>query len=131
VLGRFRPHGDHRAVGGFFYAATDATETESLAGFGRALAAATGGGRYALADWDEALRRLFEVVRDGLIVIDEFPYLSKATPALPSLIQRALGPRGYARRRHPWVAGRLRRVGAAYGAESAAAAVPRSSLPAR
>jgi AAA+ ATPase superfamily predicted ATPase len=85
------------AVGGFFYAATDATEAESLASFGRALAAATGGGRYALTDWDEALRRLFEVVRDGLIVIDEFPYLSKATPALPSLIQRALDPRGYAR----------------------------------
>jgi len=82
--------------GGFFFTATDATEGESLASFGRALASRTGGGRYAFADWDEALQRLFEAVRDGLIVIDEFPYLSKASPSLPSLIQRALGPRGYA-----------------------------------
>jgi hypothetical protein len=42
------------------------------------------------------LQRLFEMVGEGLIVIDEFPYLMKASPALPSLIQRALGPRGYA-----------------------------------
>lgn len=35
-------------------------------------------------------------MRNGLIIIDEFPYLIKASPALPSLIQRALGPRGYA-----------------------------------
>jgi len=35
-------------------------------------------------------------VGDGLIIIDEFPHLMKASPSLPSLIQRALGPRGYA-----------------------------------
>jgi uncharacterized protein len=40
---------------------------------------------------------LFAVVGDGLVVIDEFPYLSKARPSLPSLLQRALDPRGYAR----------------------------------
>ncbi|MGP3934989.1 AAA family ATPase [Nonomuraea sp. KM88] len=87
-----------REVGGFFFAATDETETEALTRFGRALAAQTGGGRYAFADWDEALERLFAVVPDGLVVIDEFPYLSKASPSLPSLIQHALDPRGYARR---------------------------------
>jgi len=75
--------------GGFFFTATDSTETESLASFG-------GGGRYAFADWDEALERLFVAVGEGLIIIDEFPYLMKASPSLPSLIQRALGPRGYA-----------------------------------
>jgi AAA+ ATPase superfamily predicted ATPase len=85
-------------VGGFFFAATETTETEALARFGQALAAHTGGGRYAFADWDEALERLFAVVPRGLIVIDEFPYLSKASPALPSLIQHALDPRGHARR---------------------------------
>ncbi len=71
---------------------------DSLASFGRALASfgPSGGGRYAFADWDEALQRLFGEVSDGLIVIDEFPYLMKATPSLPSLIQRALGPRGFA-----------------------------------
>lgn len=85
------------AVGGLFYAATDSTENEALAGFGRVLAERGGGGRYAFADWDEALERLFAVVSEGTIVIDEFPYLVKASPSLPSLLQRALGPRGYGR----------------------------------
>jgi uncharacterized protein len=84
------------AFDGFFFAAADSTETDSLASFGRALADRTGGGRYTFADWDEALQRMFSVVSDGLIIIDEFPYLVKASPSLPSLIQRALGPRGYA-----------------------------------
>lgn len=83
--------------GGFFFAATDATQADALASLGRALAGHTGGGRYTFADWDEALERLFGAVSDGLIIIDEFPYLMKASPELPSLIQRALGPRGYAR----------------------------------
>jgi uncharacterized protein len=84
--------------GGFFFTATDATEPEALASFGRALASLGGasGGRYAFGSWDEALERLFGAVGEGLIVIDEFPYLSKASPSLPSLIQRALDPRGYA-----------------------------------
>ena len=82
--------------GGFFFTATDSTETDSLASFGRALASYGRGGRYAFADWDEALERLFGAVNQGLIIIDELPYLMKASPSLPSLIQRALGPRGYA-----------------------------------
>ena len=86
------------AVDGFFYTATEDTETDALANFGRALAESTGGGRYAFANWDEALDRLFAAAAGRLIVIDEFPYLSKASPSLPSLIQRALEPRGTARR---------------------------------
>ncbi|HEX9033332.1 MAG TPA: ATP-binding protein [Streptosporangiaceae bacterium] len=86
------------AVGGMFFSAIDSTEGEALASFGRNLAERTGGGRYAFESWDEALERLFAVVTEGLVVIDEFPYLSKASPALPSVIQRALEPRGYARR---------------------------------
>jgi len=85
------------AVDGFFYTATEDTETDALANFGRALGEWTGGGRYAFADWGEALDRLFAVATGKLIVIDEFPYLSKASPALPSLLQRALEPRGAAR----------------------------------
>ncbi|BEK97661.1 ATPase [Nocardia seriolae] len=85
-------------VGGFFFTATDATEVEALEGFGAAVAAYAGGGRYAFRDWDEALERLFAVVGDGLVIIDEFPYLTKASPSLPSVLQRALDPRGYARR---------------------------------
>ena len=80
---------------GFFLTAADSTETDSLASFGRVLASYSGGGRYAFADWDEAPERLFGAVSKGLIIIDEFPYLMKASPSLPSLIQRALGPRGY------------------------------------
>ena len=38
--------------GGFFFTATDSTETDSLASLGRALASYSGGGRYAFADWD-------------------------------------------------------------------------------
>src|ERR1700722_8445656 len=86
------------AVDGFFYSATEDTETDALANFGRALAEWTGGGRYAFASWEEALDLLFTAVAGKLIVIDEFPYLTKASPALPSLVQRALEPRGIARR---------------------------------
>lgn len=85
------------AVGGFFFTATDSTEIEALRSFGEAVAAFAGGGRYAFENWDEALERLFAVVGDGLVVIDEFPYLSKASPSLPSVLQRALDPRGHAR----------------------------------
>jgi hypothetical protein len=35
--------------------------------------------------------------RPALVVIDEFPFLSKTSPALPSIIQRELGPGGSGR----------------------------------
>ncbi|MGP3956179.1 ATP-binding protein [Nonomuraea sp. 3N208] len=85
-------------TGGFFFTGLEETEAQALARFGQRLAARTGGGRYAFANWDEALERLFAVVQEGIIVIDEFPYLTKASPSLPSLIQHALDPRGYIRR---------------------------------
>ncbi|WP_241564419.1 AAA family ATPase [Nonomuraea polychroma] len=85
-------------AGGFYFTGLEETEAEALARFGQRLAARTGGGRYAFANWDEALERLFAVVQEGIIVIDEFPYLTKASPSLPSLIQHALDPRGYIRR---------------------------------
>jgi uncharacterized protein len=88
------------AVGGMFYSATDTTEALALADFGAALAERTGGGRYAFANWDEALERLFGIITKGVVVLDEFPYLVRSAPELPSLIQRALGPRGHARAGH-------------------------------
>ncbi|WP_461037277.1 AAA family ATPase [Streptomyces mayteni] len=85
-----------RAAGGFMFTATETTETDALREFGEALA------RYRdqptpfrFTHWDEAVRELMRIAdRDGptTAVIDEFPFLAKASPALPSLIQRALDP---------------------------------------
>jgi len=47
-------------------------------------------GRRQIRDWDEAVRAIRDTFPDGLAIIDEFPYLIRADPALPSLLQRAL-----------------------------------------
>jgi hypothetical protein len=87
------------ATGGFFFAASETTEVDALRQFGAALADYAGGAAaYHFNSWEEALDALFATVGDRLIVIDEFPYLVKASPSLPSLLQRALDPRGAARR---------------------------------
>jgi uncharacterized protein len=77
---------------GLYFGATQATETESLALFAAAL-----GQHLELAapprldSWDEAIRFLFAVDSSARpIVIDEFPYLSKVSPALPSILQREI-----------------------------------------
>lgn len=86
------------AVSGFHFVATDDTEIQGLRRFGEALATfAGGGGQFHFNTWDEAIDRLYAVVPDRLIVIDEFPYLMKASPVLPSLLQKALDPNGVAR----------------------------------
>lgn len=84
------------AAGGFYFAADQATEAESL----RNLAVAVtefAGGRFPIAfdDWRQAVDGLLALGEDRQIpvVIDEFPYLAKATPALPSIVQSALAPR--------------------------------------
>jgi uncharacterized protein len=82
-----------RATGGLYFGATEATEAESLQLFARALAGWTKAPvPPLLSDWDEAIGYLFAVnaERSSLVVIDEFPYLSKVSPALPSIIQREL-----------------------------------------
>ncbi|GAA1609689.1 ATP-binding protein [Catellatospora bangladeshensis] len=87
-----------RATDGFYFAATEDTELESLRRFGRALAARAGtGGAFELHSWEEALRRLYAVVPDGLIIIDELPYLLSASPSLASQLQHVLDPGGVAR----------------------------------
>lgn len=80
-----------RETEGFFYSATEATERESLSLFSRALASYTGAPvPIRFDDWDEAITQLFAVgAQTGrLMVIDEFPYLTKASPSLPSIVQR-------------------------------------------
>jgi uncharacterized protein len=78
-------------TGAFYYAAAEATATDSLRDFGVALAAHTrAAAPYAISNWNEAIRALREALPDGLAIIDEFAYLIRSDPALPSLLQRAL-----------------------------------------
>lgn len=87
-----------QAVGGFYFAATEATEAESLHQFGTALAHHLGEPvPRRFAGWDEAVETMMRLAsgdRPVPVVLDEFPYLAKASPHLPSLIQRALDPPG-------------------------------------
>ena len=90
--------------GGFYFGATDATEAESLRQFSAALAEYTGSPvAFSFATWDDAMSYLFGLAAPGrgptggppsespsLVVIDEFPYLVKAAPELPSLVQRLI-----------------------------------------
>ncbi|ONI67829.1 ATPase [Kribbella sp. ALI-6-A] len=77
-------------AGGLYFGATQATETESLSLFAAALAAHTGATSPPRFDgWDDAVRFLFALPPStGPLVIDEFPYLSKMSPSLPSILQR-------------------------------------------
>ncbi|GLW97496.1 ATP-binding protein [Microtetraspora sp. NBRC 16547] len=84
-----------RVAGGFYFAATEATETETLARLGAELADYLGlPSAIGLNDWYQAVDWLLAVGRDRPtpVVIDEFPYLVQATPSLPSIIQRAYAP---------------------------------------
>jgi hypothetical protein len=47
---------------------------------------------------DDALRILYQALPGGLMVLDEFPYLIQAERGVPSLLQRALDPMGWAQR---------------------------------
>ena len=84
-----------RATGGFMFTATETTEADALGQFGQALARHLDEPTpFRFTDWDEAIGRLMHIATDGpkVVVIDEFPFLAKASPALPSIIQRALDP---------------------------------------
>lgn len=83
------------ASGGFLFTATETTEADALRQFGEALARFEGEpAPFRFLNWDEAIARLMRVAADGptAVVLDEFPFLAKASPALPSIIQRALDP---------------------------------------
>ncbi|MGH3681902.1 MAG: AAA family ATPase [Natronosporangium sp.] len=88
-------------LGGFYFEAVEATEAESLRMFGAALAGHAGApAPYAFASWDQALSVLFALGRDRPtpVILDEFPYLMKASPALPSMVQREIDTHGPGRR---------------------------------
>jgi uncharacterized protein len=78
----------------------DMPASEHLRRLAEALGALTGGLPPRLDSWDQAIRALFDLGTDGrpvLVVLDEFPYMARSEPALPSIIQHALSPRSPAR----------------------------------
>lgn len=86
-----------QAARGFYFVASEDTEVENLRRFGEALALHTsGGGQLTLRTWDDAIERLYALLPGQLIVIDEFPYLLRSSPALASLLQKALDAGGVA-----------------------------------
>jgi AAA+ ATPase superfamily predicted ATPase len=84
------------AMGGIYFPALELTEAVSLRLFADELIRFSGSPVPAFRDWLDAVPYLFRVTGDRAIpvVIDEFPFLVKASPALPSIIQRELGPGG-------------------------------------
>jgi hypothetical protein len=87
-------------LGGFMFAATQQSQAQNLADLGAAYAAYRGLRQPVIfADYREALDELFRLgeERPTTVIIDEFPYLVAATPALPSYMQQALSPLGHAR----------------------------------
>lgn len=88
------------AAGGMYFAATEATEAESLRLFTEALTRFTREVvEVPFRDWNDAIPYMFRAFRDRQVplIIDEFPFLFRASPALPSIIQRELGPGGSGR----------------------------------
>jgi uncharacterized protein len=87
-------------LGGFMFAATQQSEAQNLADLGAAYAAYRGLRQpVVFTDYREALDELLRIGDDRPVpvIIDEFPYLVAATPALPSYLQQALSPLGHAR----------------------------------
>lgn len=84
-----------RAAGGFYFGATEATNAESLRRFSDALTRfASPPSAFHFEDWSEAVDALLALGNERPIpvVIDEFPYLARAHPELPSILQQAFGP---------------------------------------
>ncbi|MBO3742790.1 AAA family ATPase [Actinoplanes flavus] len=86
-----------RAAGGFMFTATESSEADALRQYADALTNYLGEpSPLRFAHWDEAVTRTMALAKDHPlpVVIDEFPFLARASPALPSIIQRALDPAG-------------------------------------
>lgn len=83
------------ATGGCYFAATEATEAESLRLLAQSVGAAAAIPTPAFDTWETALDVLLGLgeQRPTMVVLDEFPYLCAASPALPSVVQKAFGPR--------------------------------------
>jgi uncharacterized protein len=83
------------ATGGFYFAAEEATDGESLHQFGAALGAHLRlPSALRFGNWREAVDALLSLGAEHptAVVIDEFPYLARANAALPSIFQNAIAP---------------------------------------
>jgi uncharacterized protein len=87
------------AAGGLYFPAVEETEAVSLRSFSSTLVRQGIPVNRPLQDWGDAIALLLSSIRDRprAVVIDEFPFLVKASPSLPSIIQRELGPSGSGR----------------------------------
>ncbi|WP_007025543.1 AAA family ATPase [Saccharomonospora iraqiensis] len=84
------------STGGLYHLATEQTETIAVRRFNRALASWAGlpEGALGFADWEQSLTGAVRMMADrsgtdapSLLVLDEFPYLTRETPGLPSILQ--------------------------------------------
>jgi hypothetical protein len=84
------------ALGGIYFPALELTEAVSLRLFADELIRFSGSPVPPFRDWLEAIPYLLRLIGDRAVpvVIDEFPFLVRASPALPSIIQGELGPGG-------------------------------------
>lgn len=79
-------------LGGFYYQALEEEARPALDRFGQALATFAGAPAWTtprFEDWTSAFRALAESAAGKPIVLDEFPYLVRKSPELPSVIQAA------------------------------------------
>ena len=88
------------ATGGFYHGALAAAEGDARRRLGVELAAYLGApAPLSFTDWSEAVGALMSLgsERSAVVVLDEFPHLARAVPALPSILQGAFAPRSKAR----------------------------------
>jgi len=90
-------------TGGFYHLALEQDEALALRAIGEDFGRHAGApGAVALSGWDQAIEALLELGTRGrptVVVLDELPYLVSASPVLPSVVQRAFGPRSSLRAR--------------------------------
>lgn len=80
-----------RKHGGFYHQALEEERRPALRSLARTLGAyarTAAMGALAFDDWEAALGALINVAAGRPIVVDEFPYLLRKSPELPSVIQR-------------------------------------------
>lgn len=89
------------ATDGFTFTGLQQSNSQNLADLAAAYAGFAGIPSAAFGNWADAVEALLTVGgrfgRPVPIVLDEFPYLVEQAPELPSVLQRALSPRGLAR----------------------------------